>query len=576
MNEYADEHSPPPRLPTPPSGLRRTCRRASDDELFSWRPLALLTLGLLLLRFALALAVSRPTIMMDERCYLTMARALADGILPYSREYGPLYPALLAPVAALRGADSYLLAQLASCVISVSVVPLTFLLLRGSASHRMALWAAALVGLLPSHLMAAPLLMAENLFFPLIVLTAWCTQRAIREPRSYLPLVCASVALVLTKKLGWAIVAGSSGFLLLSLWDRRRLWARCTFLIPLGAAAAASVVWNVVGSLSAPLCQGLTPTTVVPSTSTFHLAQDTFLRHLVPLTAHPLALGFVAWVRWMLAHASYLAVVCAWLPVLLSPWRNQGPSVALLGLCIALSLMAFSSHHNLEGWQRDQYIRARYVDGALPLLLAPCVLLALQRRHRPGTTVLCAGLLLALLFRPEDAAHGQNRNLAWLSPFLQGFLLPAGAAVWTARAFVAVSCTTVWFALRHPRCSPRAIAGALCLFMLATDGAATIRLLSQQAWARDYSSIALWLRTHGPPRPLIAVEREETPQKDKELGLTWVMEQILFWTDATFVRAAREAPFLLSMRKYPLPVLSESRYGSRRTYYLYDRRPSRP
>ncbi len=548
--------------------------RAGDDEVPWGRSLALLTLGLLLLRVALALAVTRPTIMMDERCYFTLARALSDGILPYSREYRPLYPALLAPVTALAGDSSYLMARLASCVLSVSIVPLTFLLLRGCVSPRRALWAAAFAGLLPSHLLTAPLLMAENLFFPLVVLTAWSTLRAAEGRRSFGLLVFASAAAVLTKKLGWAVVGGSSAFLLLCLWDERPVWVRGVFLIPVGAAAAATALWGAVGALSEPLCQGLTPTTVVPNTSTFHLTQDTFLKHLVPLTAHPLVLGFLAWARWMVAHASYLAIMCAWLPLFLRPWRHEAPSVGLLGVCIALALMAFSSHHNLEGWQRDQYIRARYVDGALPLVLGPSLVLLLQRRHRPGGAALCAGLVLALLFRPEDAAHGQNRNLAWLSPFLQGFVLPAGAAVWAARAFVAAWCATVWLALRRPRHRPRALAGALCLFLLAADGAATVRLLNQQAWARDYSSIALWLRTHGPRGPLIAVEREKTPQKDKELGLTWVMEQILFWTDATFVRAAREAPFLLSMRKHPFPVLCESRYGSRRTYYLYDRRSS--
>jgi hypothetical protein len=536
-------------------------------------PVALVTLALLLVRFILAVAVTRPTIMMDERCYFTLARALAEGVPPYSREYGPLYPALLAPIAALRGSNSYFLARLASCVLSVSIVPLTFLLVRDHASPRASLFVAAFVGLLPSHVLMAPLLMAENLFFPLIVLTAWSTLRVAQGRRAHGLLICASAAMVLTKKLGWAVTAGASAFLLLSLWNGRPARERWGFALPLLAAAAAAALWHRVGAVSELLCQGLTPTTVLPRTSAFHLTQDTFLAHLLPLTAHPVALGLVAWGRWMLAHASYLALVSAWLPVFLRPWRLERLQLGLLGLCIALTLMAFSSHHNLEGWQRDQYIRARYVDGALPLLLAPCFVLLLERRHKPGVAALCVGLLLALVFRAEDAAHGQNRNLAWLSPFLRGFLLPPGTAAWAARAFVAGSCATVWGMLRSLQHRPRAVAAAITVFLLAADGAGTVRLLSQQAWARDYSSIALWLKANGPPRPLIAVEREEDAYKDKELGLTWVMEQILFWTDASFVRAAREAPFLLSRRRHPFPVLSESRYGSRQTYYLYDRRP---
>jgi hypothetical protein len=536
--------------------------------------LVIITLGLLVVRVILALAVTRPTIMMDERCYLTMAKALASGQLPYSREYGPLYPALLSPALRLPSSHSYLLARLTGCVLSVVVVPLLFVMLRNDCSDGAALCGAAVAGMLPSHVLSAPLLMSENVFYPLILLASLVTLRVARDGRHYIPMVLLSAALVLTKKLGWAVVAGGSLFLLISSRDSRpwARWGAC--ILPWLGAVAASICWHVAGQNCEPLCQGLTPTGAIPATTTFRLTQDSFLHHLVGLTADPVVLGAVAWIRWMLAHGAYVAVVCLWLPVLARPWRRRPPSIALLGLCVMLALMALSSHHNLEGWQRDQYIRGRYMDGALPLLLVPSLVILLRRNEAPHTGALAAGLVLALLFRPEDAAHGQNRNLAWLSPFLQGAVVSSDGGIWAAKVMVAVTWVGFWSVLKRLGDRRRFLIAMLVLFLIAANGAALVRLARQQVWAREYSKIALWLRDHGPRVPVIAVQRGASPEADKKSGLIWVLEQILFWTDARLVRETKDAPFLLSAERHPLPELSSARYGDISRYYLYDRRVS--
>lgn len=151
--------------------------------------LAALYVASVLVRGLCAGLIAAPVIFIDEWLHLELARGLATtGEMAWRGT--PVnfacwaYPALLAPIAgAMHPVDAVVVIRWLNCAVISLVLPITYGLARELTSRSRALTAAALVALLPG-LGYSALLMAENLFVPVVTLSLWFIFRASNRPGS--------------------------------------------------------------------------------------------------------------------------------------------------------------------------------------------------------------------------------------------------------------------------------------------------------------------------------------------------------------------------------------------------------
>jgi hypothetical protein len=146
--------------------------------------LTVLWLGSAIVRFAAALLVTSPSIFTDELTYWSLARSFHHGahFFAYNNPYdipAQLYSILLSP---LFGTGSstivYIFAKLLSSLMLCAVVFPAYFLAREIVNHREALAVAILSLLVPGGIYTATV-MAENLFYPVLVLCAWLAFRTL-------------------------------------------------------------------------------------------------------------------------------------------------------------------------------------------------------------------------------------------------------------------------------------------------------------------------------------------------------------------------------------------------------------
>ena len=146
-------------------------------------------------RAALAGRMVAPWIMVDEIVYSELAKNVAAhgqflvrGVP--SHGYGFVYPVLIAPAWRLFGSipAAYTAAKTINAVLmSLTAVP-AYLLARRLLQARLALLAAVLSVLIPSMLYTG-MLMTENAFYPLFVLTAYLLVRMLERPTALVQVV---------------------------------------------------------------------------------------------------------------------------------------------------------------------------------------------------------------------------------------------------------------------------------------------------------------------------------------------------------------------------------------------------
>ena len=152
-----------------------------------WQQLTWLFLGAALIRILLGRTLNGPSIFTDEFQYVEMARSIPrwqglcwDNVPIYFPCY--LYPILIAPLVNLLSWDSaYAGMRILNAVLMALTVFPAYSLARELTGHRRALAAATLVALLPAA-GYSPLIMTENLFFPIVMLALWAIYRAVLTP----------------------------------------------------------------------------------------------------------------------------------------------------------------------------------------------------------------------------------------------------------------------------------------------------------------------------------------------------------------------------------------------------------
>jgi len=209
-----------------------------------------------LVRAAIGLTVPSVWILPDEIVYSELAKSIADGGRPAIRGvpvfgWGEVYPTLIAPAWALFESPvvAYHVAlTINALVMSLAAIP-AFLLARMFVTHRAALLVSLLTVLVPS-MSYTGVLMTENAFYPVFLLSVLLIARTVREPNAWnQTLALVSLGIVaFTRIQGLAVVAAYLGALALYALtgpasERRRYLVR----------ASPTVMLVVLATLAPPL-----------------------------------------------------------------------------------------------------------------------------------------------------------------------------------------------------------------------------------------------------------------------------------------------------------------------------------
>jgi len=398
-----------------------------------------------LVRAAIALGVRSPWILPDEIVYSELAKSIASGHRPEVRGipvfgWGEVYPTLVAPAWALveSTVDAYRTTLvLNGLVMSLAAVP-AYLLARMFVTRRGAVLVAVLTVLVPSMAYTG-VVMTENAFYPVFLLTVLLIARAVQRPTAgrQVLVLGALVLVAFTRIQGLALA---------------------------GAYVAAAVLYGVTGERA---------------------ARSAYLRRFVPtavlLLVAALAPGAVSLARgdgafgwlgarsstfagfhasevpeWFLYLASDLILYVAVIPVAAAAvviTRGLRPGaedksrlfagVALSTLVAMLGSVALvSAALDVDGTEN---LNERYVFYVVPLLFIALALwleqtAALRRRWAWGVVAACC---VAVVVLPIDRLHYNSgfQSLA-LIPWI---VLPvSGPALAVATGVFVLACGALW------------------------------------------------------------------------------------------------------------------------------------
>jgi hypothetical protein len=342
-------------------------------------------------RIALAHRVVTPWIMVDELIYSELAKSLASSAeflvrgVP-SNGYGFVYPVLIAPAFGLFDSvpHAYAVAKgINAVVMSLAAVP-TYFLARRLVAPAPALVAAALSVLIPS-LLYTSMLMTENVFYPIFVVTSLLLVLTLERPtplRQVLLLAMCGVAFA-TRAQAIAFVPAVLVAPVLHGWIERDLKPRLRrFTTLYGIVGGLAVVALVV-----TLARGRSPLSLLgayrAATSSGYTVGD--------------VLHYIVW------HAAELDLVVGVIPLaaLLALWfaprvesaaaRAYAAATLPLVVFFLVEVAAFASTESLRIEERNDFY-------LVPLMLIPLVALAdariVPRARRP---VLAAALVAGVL-----------------------------------------------------------------------------------------------------------------------------------------------------------------------------------
>jgi 4-amino-4-deoxy-L-arabinose transferase-like glycosyltransferase len=377
----------------------------------------LLTAGKLLAVLSWVAEGYGPFLFFDELLYKLNSKALFNRQSYYSVHYPPLYPLSLA--LALFSHGSWYTWMLAiNCLISSAIVFPVWLIGIRVLPESMALAATMISALMPYHFIYPRMIMSENLFLPIFLVTVhlvlsaknkfWLAEfftgcsLALAYLTRYIFLVAIPVLLVV-----WWLRARSSDGM-----NRKNLLGQVHFSYRLLAI--------FVGYLLTYL-----PWMIYVHRSGNRLTRA-FLGNTKP-TAVAGAASLDSLTMWVSAYVSYVILVMApYMPLVLlylflvvtKKLKNTSEEKAFLILLMSLTgvFLATSIHHSWKGsynYPKPQYLLGRYLVQLTPLfcilgLMTLNKLRELRDRRNVAATVFCSMLSLGSVYLARGVLYGQK------------------------------------------------------------------------------------------------------------------------------------------------------------------------
>lgn len=397
----------------------------------------------LALRLAIVPLIRTPWIMADEVVYASMSYRIAHEFEFSARiravqPYPPGYPLLLVPATYLGNARAIYAGMLVTnCLLASLAGVIAFYLGRRFLPERDAMFAALIIAVLPSVSVYPYVIMGENLFIPLLLLSCLLVVRAgeERSPLAWLPVGLAVGGLILTRSIG-IVILPAAGIAVLLEWLRRRQWLY-------GMAAVAAFIVGVA-ALLAPWLLIKTAQQAGPEELTgYH--EDTYLGNVVQFLTELrvfktcLRLGLNQWLAIGLSSGGVFLLFLLDLVVRPSRgWPKPFKDLAAYFFLVAVGITFASLMHMWRGFllrgERQFALIARYVDPLVPVvvLLGAAGLVRLREGRAGRWARVRLGLLAAggvavfLAAFPMDGLKFPNTLSVWFVEPMRDFLDPTG------------------------------------------------------------------------------------------------------------------------------------------------------
>jgi len=400
-------------------------------------------LVLVLARVAVVPLIPTPWIMADEVVYQSCAYEIAHHFrfsarLKAVQPYPPGYSLTLVPACYLGGPRAIYAGMLVTnCLLASLAGILGFYVARRFVPERDAFFASVLIGLLPSVNVYCYVLMSENLFTPLVMLSCLLVVRACesRSPLSWLWVGVCAGGLAVTRSVG--LVAIPAVVLVVFVeWARRRQWLYG--LAGLGAVIVGVAIfeapWFIIQKVQGAGAGNVTG---------YH--EGTYLANLkefltnAEIFAVCLRLGLDQWLGVALASGGILLVFA--LDLLLRPRRTKSGRFGVLAvyfLLLAGAVTLATTMHMWRGfhWRRDWNFAliTRYMDPLVPVVVVFGVVgLVRLREGRAGrlarariALVALAGVVALIVVYPLGGYKFPSVLSVWYVEPMHAFLDPSG------------------------------------------------------------------------------------------------------------------------------------------------------
>ncbi|GEM_PF-2172091 len=548
------------------------------------RKLALLYLGLVLVKIVVSLFVVTPTIYGDEYVYAKLARSMATS-LSYSiheiptNTYPPLYAIMLAPAYIAQNMDIvYILMKLINALLSTAIIIPAFLLAKEILAPRESLKVAALVGLLPGAFAFTPYIMAENLFYPLFLTAIYFLYKAQKE-RETKHYVYAGIIIglaVLTKLTGIVLLALVVILGIRSYWLKQKSEVK-KYVYALGIAAGLDAIW------------------VIRNITVFGFSLQSIVGQYAPeittgLKQAQSSLSSAMWngVYWGISYAGMFILASGIIfmigYILLLKEKENKELVFITGIS-ALLVLFLAINHNLHGVFKEESILnifgrpiTRYIDTVLPLFIITgyAGLKHIKKITKQGwlflTIIVGAGF--NNMFFPLLPIN--NMSLAWIG-VIQEIISPLKLipSMKVLMYVVLVSCALILSYVIMKRVNKRTIATIMIMFfsLLSVTNVAINAYNSQVNWyPLEQVQIGKWIGKNTPADATIMFDEKYcttrfikdpesicTPSKFTTLAGFWINRKIIVDSDPT------KADYLITKEELEYTKI----YQGERNIYVY-------
>lgn len=396
----------------------------------SWKFLLTLFIGLVLVKSLLASLVLAPSMFADEYVYAKTAwslwenhNLLVDGVAQNSLP--PLYSIVLAPAYAFPDMrTAYLAMKIINAIISSLVIFPAYWLAKELMSKKSALLAALLVGLMPATFSYSGYLMAENLFVPLVLLSAYLMHKYLtKESRTkYIALAGFALSFLLaylTKAMAMIFLPTLFMLLLIAYLQTTKnrngkTFLKATFLLLLTLIVAA-IIFKLFG--------------------TFQYAS-----YLIQLPNQPVLQIACNFLLLLSIYIGYLIVAGCFLPVLMVSKKPESKKektfylmTGLLSLFSILAIIKLALSPSTSFLDTTVFsslqgrVLGRYLDCILPLIVIGSIpLLGTKLNNWKGKALFTISLAGILLISSSTLLPVNNSSLSLLGAAKIAYEIIAG------------------------------------------------------------------------------------------------------------------------------------------------------
>ncbi len=412
---------------------------------------------LVVVKSLISVTIAAPSIWSDEYSYVKLAQGIFTEHRPtisgvFTDTLPPLYPLVISPAYIFKDMSAtYAAMKIINSIISSLILFPAFLLASEFLSRKRAFLCALLISVIPANFSFSNYIMAENLFYPLVLFTIYFLYKS-HEKNSGLFSALAGIAA------GLAILTKSLGFLLLVIFT----------IVALIQAIRNKAIFQEAGNLFLKLFSAalvIAPWFLVKGAKYGYTAQGIVGKSYFSVLTAPFRheLFWPSFINWLFLYAGFIVLASGivFAVYAVSSYREQDKNFRTFFIIAAITILSFivlladnaaggKSPFQSPFWFFTERPIGRYVDAVLPLVfILGFKGIELQKKAQQSLAKICtaASVLLAISAQLSIASlfPGNNMSLTHIGIFKQAlsflFFRNAFDAAFHWPVFIAVATT---------------------------------------------------------------------------------------------------------------------------------------